>query len=628
MFKIDDNYSDYHTIDPVKYPGGAAINSSGVDTTDGTPWLAKMFNNCVGWMQALYIKAFGSLAGISNDAENAQTSDVVRALEKIQTDNNAAERAISEGAYFKKSGGTINGNVDVNGQLTAKDSTIDGALHVKGDLLVDGTGKEIISTELNVGADTIKLRKDNPTGLTPSELAGVITENYDGQGNNILAVDKDGNARVGDIDIATRLLYSNDGTNFFEDEALTITATIGQDEIVRDTGNTTSGGVKIYEGTTFSNDDTEAIATREDSPANGGFAKWNAVAKRFDAVVPDAAPTAGSQNLATSGGIFAAVAAASNNFILTAQGAADAQKTIDLPGGQISEGQTITVNFKNGHAMIYNNPLTLNNILVVSNQNGTLAPIPLHAMTEGGQTVYKVLGPNTILSLFYTADYDGNGTPAFVIVGNPLVLSASDYKIYADGQIGDDQVATVRARLSNNVPYGWIMGDDTVRHKEDYPKLWNEIPSAFKNTSNNTFVIDLRGMAIMGADASNPLGTRQESQNKSHSHAQQGTFNTGYMAPAPGYNSDNATGTAKLKSNNDCGFETQFAGASGNLSLSSVKTAYAIGSTSANNKQVYEFLNLNVQHIHSVTLGGNTGGDGGTEARPKNVRMNWIIKAM
>lgn len=436
MFKIDENYSDYYGTDPVKYPGGMGINSSGVDTTDGTPWLAKMFNNCIGWMQALYIKAFGNLNGISNDAENCQTSDVVRALEKIQTDNNTAERATSEAAYFKKTGGAISGNVDINGQLTAKGTTIDGTLHVKDDLLVDGTGKEIISTELEVGADTIKLRKDNPTGLTPSELAGVITENYDGNdNNNILAVDANGNARVGDIDIATRLLYSNDGTNFFEDEALTIPATIGQDEIVRDTGNTTSGGIEIYEGTTFSNDDTQAIATREDTPADGGFAKWDAATKRFNSIVPDSTPTQNSQNLATSGGIFAAVAAASNNFILTAQGAADAQKTIDLPGGQISEGQTVTVNFKNGHASIYNNPMTLNNILVVSNQNGTLAPIPLHAMTEGGQTVYKVLDPNTILSVYYTADYDGNQTPAFVVVGNPLVLSSSTYSIYANGKI-------------------------------------------------------------------------------------------------------------------------------------------------------------------------------------------------
>jgi microcystin-dependent protein len=186
--------------------------------------------------------------------------------------------------------------------------TVDGDLHVKGDLTVDGIGEEIISTELKVGADTITLRNGNPTAMSATELAGVITENYDGNGNNnILAIDSSGIARVGDIDIDTRLLYSNDGTNFFEDEALTVPATIGQDETVRDTGNTTSGGVEIYEGTTFSNDNTEAIATRENTPANGGVARWNGTAKRFDAVVPDATPTAGSQNLATSGGIFAAM---------------------------------------------------------------------------------------------------------------------------------------------------------------------------------------------------------------------------------------------------------------------------------------------------------------------------------
>ena len=269
MFKIDENYSDYYDdTDDVRYPGGKAINSSSVDTTDGTPWLAKMFNNTIGWMQALYIKAFGSLTGISGDAENAQTSDVVRALDKIRGDNNAAERTISENTYFKKTGGVISGDTSVEGQL-----------HVKGDLIVDGTGEEIISTELKVGADTITLREGNPIGLATRELAGVVTRNYDGQGNNnIIAIDADGNARVGDIDIATRLLYSSDGNNFFEDEALTVAATIGQDEVVRDTGNTTSGGVKIYEGTTFSNNNTQPMATREEESnmVDGYGVTWNA----------------------------------------------------------------------------------------------------------------------------------------------------------------------------------------------------------------------------------------------------------------------------------------------------------------------------------------------------------------
>jgi hypothetical protein len=163
--------------------------------------------------------------------------------------------------------------------------TIDGDLHIKGDLTVDGIGEEVISTKLKVGADTITLRNGNPSGLGNTELAGVVTENYDGLNhNNIIAIDKDGVARTGDIDIATRILYSSDGTHFFEDEELTIAATIGQNEIVRDTGNQTSGDVEIYEGTTFSNDDTEAIATRADasSMSDGYGITWNAQRKRLE----------------------------------------------------------------------------------------------------------------------------------------------------------------------------------------------------------------------------------------------------------------------------------------------------------------------------------------------------------
>lgn len=158
--------------------------------------------------------------------------------------------------------------------------TIDGDLHIKGDLSVDGIGEEIISTELKVGANTITLRNDNPSALGNTELAGVVTENYDGNNhNNIIAINKNGVARVGDIDIATRILYSNDGTNFYLDESLTTPAVIGATEEVRDTGNQTSGGVEIYEGITYSNDDTQAIATREDNPTDGAFMKWDASLK-------------------------------------------------------------------------------------------------------------------------------------------------------------------------------------------------------------------------------------------------------------------------------------------------------------------------------------------------------------
>ena len=161
--------------------------------------------------------------------------------------------------------------------------TVDGDLHVKGDLSVDGIGEEIISTELKVGANTITLRNDNPTSLGNTELAGIVTENYDGNNhNNIIAIRNNGEARTGDIDIATRILYSNNGTNFYTDEDLTIPATIGATEEVRDTGNQTSGGVEIYEGITYSNDDTQPLLTRAESNAitDGHYLKWDATNKR------------------------------------------------------------------------------------------------------------------------------------------------------------------------------------------------------------------------------------------------------------------------------------------------------------------------------------------------------------
>ena len=169
------------------------------------------------------------------------------------------------GIYVNKSGDTINGD-----------------LHIKGNLSVDGIGEEIISTELKVGANTITLRNDNPTALGNTELAGVVTKNYDGNNHNdIISIDKNGVARVGDIDIATRILYSNNGTNFFTDEGLTIPATIGETEEVRDTGNQTSGGVKIYEGITYSNNDTQPLATREENPKNGAIMLWDANTNRL-----------------------------------------------------------------------------------------------------------------------------------------------------------------------------------------------------------------------------------------------------------------------------------------------------------------------------------------------------------
>ena len=276
MFKIDENYSDYYGTDATKYPGGTAINSSGVDTTDGTPWLAKMFNNCIGWMQAIYIKAFGSLAGISNAAENAQTSDVVRALEKIQTDNNAAERAISEGAYFKKSGGTINGNVDIDGTLAAKNTTINGTLQVNGDIVESGESYETHAEQIYTKSDLIVSRDGAVGALGTKEYSGVLVRKADGTNDVAIVVDKDGNARVGNYELV--IVYSSDGVTFYEDSDMTIPATIPAGV----TPQLLAGEANryYYAGA----DDTEPIATRDDEAnmTNDKLIKWNAIAKRIE----------------------------------------------------------------------------------------------------------------------------------------------------------------------------------------------------------------------------------------------------------------------------------------------------------------------------------------------------------
>lgn len=155
-----------------------------------------------------------------------------------------------------------------------------------------------------------------------------------------------------------------------------------------------------------------------------------------------------------------------NVFICS--GAIGDAKTVTFPDGYLN-GATPEPNiafkvvFVNGHnAASASSYLSLNGIAVVSNQNGTLAPIPRHAMTEGGSTVYKVLDPNTTLEMYYTADYDGNQTPAFVIVGNPLVLSSATYSIYANGQV-DYRGVTHRVVVTNN--YSQTVNDMTVDGK-------------------------------------------------------------------------------------------------------------------------------------------------------------------
>ena len=108
-----------------------------------------------------------------------------------------------------------------------------------------------------------------------------------------------------------------------------------------------------------------------------------------------------------------------------------------IPSYYEEEGASLKVIFKNGHNVVSTSDhMTINGKLVVSNQNGSLLPIPIHEIKEDGSTVYKAVGANIAIELYYTSNYDGANTPAFVVIGNPIILSSTDYTIYADGQMG------------------------------------------------------------------------------------------------------------------------------------------------------------------------------------------------
>lgn len=171
------------------------------------------------------------------------------------------------------------------------------------------------------------------------------------------------------------------------------------------------------------------------------------------------------------GGVGTDIAIAGAGNLFTVSGSLGGTKSLTLSDGFINNGAPeanliVPLLFPNGHNDLgpsLHLEITVagvtNPIPVVSNQNGTLLPIPHHEMIEGGSTVYKVVDPNTILNVYYTADYDGSQNPAFVIVGNPLVLSSSTYSIYANAQFKDGVCGDIKACYSATIPYGWLLCD-------------------------------------------------------------------------------------------------------------------------------------------------------------------------
>lgn len=74
--------------------------------------------------------------------------------------------------------------------------------------------------------------------------------------------------------------------------------------------------------------------------------------------------------------------------------------------------------------------------------------------------------------------------------------------LYAETPIG-----TVIASFLAVAPSGYIKADGTVYTKAQYPELYERIPDVFKDTTNETFTIDLREVALKGIGLSSLTST-------------------------------------------------------------------------------------------------------------------------
>lgn len=161
-------------------------------------------------------------------------------------------------------------------------------------------------------------------------------------------------------------------------------------------------------------------------------------------------------------------------FILNTQ-LNSAAKTLTLPANCPFDGETIKICFANGHeASNSTDYMTLNvnstgPVPIVSNQNGTLANLPIHELTAG---TYSVLMANVTLEMYYTSN-GFNSNPAWVVIGNPVVLSSTDYTIYADGQIGNEPIGFVGSTFDTTAPFGWLILNGDIINRTEYSKLFS-----------------------------------------------------------------------------------------------------------------------------------------------------------
>ena len=121
-------------------------------------------------------------------------------------------------------------------------------------------------------------------------------------------------------------------------------------------------------------------------------------------------------------------------------------KAVFLNGhNAVNDSTYLTVKCKYANGDYVQDGADVVQIPIMANKDGSLINIPIHTMDVSGTTTYKVLQANTVLEMYYDPNANG-GNGAFVVIGNPIVLSANDsnssYTVYANGLIKQSGIFT------------------------------------------------------------------------------------------------------------------------------------------------------------------------------------------
>ena len=169
-------------------------------------------------------------------------------------------------------------------------------------------------------------------------------------------------------------------------------------------------------------------------------------------------------------------------------------------------------------------------------------------------------------------------------------------------------VGTILAHAANTPPSGFLECNGTAISRSTYATLFSTISTTFGvGDGSSTFALpDLRGQFIRGwanngsTDASRVFGSTQTDQNKNHTHTTDSTSLTGSVSHLSGSlhaNPGTATG------------------------IFSVPSAQGAVGARNNSSATAAALSIDASHSHTVASSG-----GGTEARPTNLALMYIIK--